>query len=96
MANREDKVEQYSQVTYREIYQLFDNFRNEVSSSRKELNDSIHGLEEKFDRLVDGRFSMLEKQVANMQGRNAAFAAAISAGISLLGLLLSIFLRLQK
>lgn len=53
-----------------------------VNQTRRELSESIIRLEGKFDLLEAGRVSSIEKQVANVQGRMAITAVAVSIFIS--------------
>ena len=63
-------------LSLKDIYQL-------VDSTRRELNDSIKSLEDKFIALEQGRISNLETKVADMQGRIVATTAVISFVISI-------------
>ena len=61
--------------TYKDIYNL-------VDETRKELSSSITRLEAKFDQLEAGRLSKLETNMAELQGKIVATTALIAFIIS--------------
>lgn len=62
-------------VTVRELYTLVDQKINSV-------NESILRVEGKFDNLANGRISLLEKGLANIQGRAMMIPLIISIGMN--------------
>ena len=60
----------------KDIYQL-------VDSTRRELNESIKTLDDKFTALEAGRLSTLESKFASLEGRIFATAGVIGFVISL-------------
>lgn len=79
------KTQNGDKATLREVYTL-------VEDTRKEVTSSINRLENKFDLLEAGRLTMLEKDLANLQGKLAIIAAIISFAISLFFVVLNKFI----
>ena len=84
MSNRKNDL------SLKDIYQL-------VDSTRRELNESIRILDEKFSTLEAGRLSNLETKFADfkgeMQGRNAIISGVVAFAISIIFIIINYFLK---
>ena len=62
-------------LSLKDVYQL-------VDATRRELNESIKTLDDKFTQLEAGRLSNLETKIANLEGRIFTAASLIAFTIS--------------